>query len=136
MNKTKLAVLTATALLSLGVTVGVSAAETTKQVPSQTVVFNGTCETDHDHGQEVNSLKVNRSLITFAGLDEDVTNQSFEIEDILPTNGKQPRHGFRWACKTKKCGYVSEWHALYSTAAMYAQAHSEKYDHLTTVYGV
>lgn len=136
MNKTKLALLAATALLSLGATAAVSANEMSKEVPSQTVSFNGTCDADHDHGQEVNKLRVNRPLLTFAGITEDATNKSFEIEDIISVNGKLTRAGFQWKCLTKGCGYVSEWHAFYNTAAKYAAAHNMKYGHNITVYGV
>lgn len=46
-----------------------------------------------------------------------------------------PRMGFQWKCNT--CGYVSNWHLVYSTAVKYAHAHTTKNPgHATVVFGV
>lgn len=136
MNKTKLAILAATALLSVGATAAVSANETGKQMPTQTVTFNGGCDADHDHSQEVNKLRVTRPLLTIEGVAEDIVNEPFEIEDVISVKGKMTRMGYQWACTTKGCGYVSEWHAFNATASQYALAHHMKYGHSVVVYGV
>lgn len=91
-------------------------------------------EVDHVHNNNENISSYN-ILMEFPGIDVADPSVPIEIEDITPSK-ITPRSGYRWYCQTSGCGYTSEWHMFYNTAAKYAQAHNMKYGHSTIVYGV
>lgn len=84
-----------------------------------------------DDHEQIETHVHKEALIDSSLLDVAIPSEQ-DSEDI---QGPTARIGFQWKCKT--CGYVSNWHAVYNTAAKYAYAHMTKYPgHSTVVYGV
>lgn len=82
------------------------------------------------------SMKANASEVT-----QNSTTASNTIAVIQQSNtfdedsNIQPRIGYQWKCNT--CGYISNWHAFYNTAAKNAYVHEQTHPgHHTVVYGV
>lgn len=68
-------------------------------------------------------------------IDSSLLDIAIPLEDFEDEQGPTLRIGFQWKCNT--CGYVSNWHAVYSTAVKYAHAHTTKNPgHHTVVFGV
>nr|WP_216683059.1 hypothetical protein [Enterococcus innesii] len=84
-----------------------------------------------DDHEQIETHVHKEDLIDSSLLDIAIPSEQ-ESEDV---QGPTARIGFKWKCNT--CGYVSNWHAVYSTAVKYAHAHTTKNPgHHTVVFGV
>jgi hypothetical protein len=100
---------------------------------STSVASLSTVSADEIHNNQVAVVDEHSHLNAEASNVFESTLPTFLTQAKDTTNQKESRVGYRWRCQT--CGYVSEWHALYSTASSRAYAHQQKYSgHTANVY--
>lgn len=82
------------------------------------------------------SMKANASEVAQNNTTASNTIAIMQQSNTFDENSEiQPRVGFQWKCNT--CGYISHWHAFWTTANSNARTHEQTHPgHHTVVYGV